>query len=143
MPNIYWDSCNFLSYINEMPDRVSILDALLASSASDTGTINLLTSELSKVEVAFGATEQLQRALVPEIEEKIDNLWADPSAVAVVEYHDGIGREARSLIRAAITRGWRLKPNDAIHLATAAWLSRVGISIDEFHTYDHSLHKIC
>ena len=45
-------------------------------------------------------------------------------------------------MRLAVTRGWSLKPLDAIHLATAQWLSSLGIEIDEFHTYDtHALFK--
>ena len=60
---VYWDSCVFLSYINDVADRIPILDALLASSASDSGTIKIYTSSLSRVEVSFGATEQKQQAL--------------------------------------------------------------------------------
>ncbi len=136
---VYWDSCAFLSYINEIKDRIPILGALLASSASD--EIKIYTSALSKVEVSFGATEQKQQALEPETEERIDNLWADPAAVVLVEYHDGIGREARQLTRNAIAQGWSLKPLDSIHLATAKWLSDIGMPVGEFHTYDRQLNK--
>ena len=44
-------------------------------------------------------------------------------------------------MRDAITKGWSLKPLDAIHLATAQWLSSVGVTVDEVHTYDNSLVK--
>ena len=30
---------------------------------------------------------------------------------------------------------------DAMHLATASWLSKAGVAIEEFHTYDGSLTK--
>ena len=65
---IYWDSSAFLSYVNEHPDRISTLEALLESSAN--GTIELYTSTISHVEVAFGASEQQRRRLDPEIERK-------------------------------------------------------------------------
>ena len=136
---VYGDSCVFLSYINDVADRIPILDALLASS--DSGTIKIYTSSLSRVEVSFGATEQKQQALDTQTEQRIDNLWADPDAIVPIEYHDGIGREARQLMRDGIPHGWSLKPLDAIHLATAKWLSSVGVPVDEFHTYDTRLHR--
>lgn len=116
---VYWDANCWLSYINAIPERLPILDALLANSGSPNGGMTLFTSEISKVEVAFGIAEQTNQVLSPEIEAEIDKLWADDSAVALVEYHDTIGREARNLIREAIPRGWSLKPIDAVHLATA------------------------
>ena len=59
----------------------------------------------------------------------------------MVEYHAEIGNRARTLMRNAITRGWSLKPLDAIHLATAQWLVDNGVQVDEFHAYDRSLDK--
>ncbi len=138
-PDIYWDANLFLSYINEYPDRMPTLDALLENSAA--GSIKIYTSALTRVEVAFAASEQQRRALDVQEEEKIDGLWSDPDAIDLVEYHDDIGRQARSLIRDSITRGWSLKPLDAIHLATAQWLMRVGFSVSEFHTYDSTLER--
>ena len=131
----------FLSYVNEIPDRIPILEALLASSASDNGVIKIYTSALSRVEVAFAASEQKQQALDSQVAQLLDNLWADPGAVVSIEYHDGIGRRARQLMRDSITKGWSLKPMDAIHLATAQWLCDVGMTVDEFHTYETRLPK--
>ncbi len=133
---IYWDSCVWLSYINAIADRLPILDGLLADSASEHGNIEIYASSLSQVEVAFAAAEQLKQALDSAVEEKIDQLWADRDTVKLIEYHDGIGREARRLMRLAITRSWQLKPYDAIHLATAK-----AMQVAEFHTYDKDLSK--
>lgn len=138
---IYWDANAFLSYVNELPDRMPILDALLESSADNSGSIKLYTSMLSEVEVAFAASEQQQQVLDPQIERHLDDLWNDPNAVVSVEYHATIGRLAKELMRNAITRGWSLKPIDAVHLATAQWLSNSGLVVDEFHTYDEGLVK--
>ncbi len=101
----------------------------------------MYTSALSRVEVAFSATEQNKKALDPEIEKRIESLWSDPDAVVVVEFHDGIADSARELIRGAITQGWSLKPLDAIHLATAKWLSDRSLVVDEFHSYDSQLFR--
>ena len=138
---IYWDANVFLSYVNGITDRMPVLDALLEDSANDSGSIKLYTSELSRVEVAFASSEQKQRSLDEEIERRIDSLWTDPDAVVLVEFHSGIAQTARTLIRHAITNSWSLKPYDAVHLATAEWLSGAGITVDEFHTYDKSLMK--
>ena len=132
---LYWDSCVFLSYVNEYTERMPALEALLERSAR--GEVDLYTSEISRVEVAFGASEQKRRRLDPGIEQRIDSMWADSNVVVPVEYHGAIGQAGRDLMRESITRGWSLKPLDAIHLATAQWLSDVGIEVDEFHTYDN------
>lgn len=137
---IYWDSCVFLSYVNAMQDRMPVLDALLDSSRSE-GTVKLYTSMLTQVEVSFAASEQQKRVLDPQVEQRINSLWSDPEAVVSVDYHDGIGQVAKDLIRHAITKGWSLKPLDAIHLATAQWLTSVGLQVEEFHTYDDRLYK--
>ncbi len=145
MPNnrtiVYWDACVLLSYINGIADRMPILDALLASSASDNGDIKLHSSAIARVEVAFGVAEKEKKALDPKVEQQIDALWADPAAVVTVDYHDGIGTMARRLIRAALTKGWSLKPADAIHLATAQWLAEVTGQKVEFHTYSKDLPR--
>ena len=137
---IYWDANVFLSYVNGMPERLPTLDALLESSASG-GGIRIYTSTLSVTEVAFAASEQQQRTLDPATEQKIDSLWELNGPVTRVDFHIVIGRQARGLMRGAITNGWSLKPYDANHLATAQWLSQTGIRVDEFHTYDNRLIK--
>ena len=136
---IYWDANAFLAYVNEETERMPTLDAILDSAAK--GEVQLLTSEISRAEVAFGVTEQTLRALDTATEQLIDSLWNDTATVLMVEYHADIGNRARALMRNAITRGWSLKPLDAIHLATAQWLVDNGVQVDEFHTYDGSLEK--
>lgn len=141
MPNnqkqrIYWDADVWLSYINGEAERLPVLDALLAESSSPKGNIELYTSELSEVEVACAKSEQDNKVLDPEVERKIDELWADRDTLKIVEYHHSIGIEARKIIRLKIERGWSLRSIDAIHLATAK-LNQV----TEFHTYDKRLLK--
>ena len=115
------------------------LDAILDMSAR--GEIQLHTSEVSRVEVAFALVERQRRALDSQTEELIDSLWADTATITMVEYHSGISSVARGLMRQAVPHDWRLKPLDAIHLATAQWLLDVGIQVAGFHTYDKSLEK--
>ena len=131
---VYWDADVWLSYVNAVLERFPILDSLLADSSRPTGGIRLVTSEVSIVEVAFAASERANRALDASVEAALDALWDDSEAVALAEYHRLIGNEARNLIRLGLTKGRRLKPNDAIHLATAR---RLGVA--EFHTYEKRL----
>ena len=134
--HIYWDAPVWLSYINGDVERLPTLDALLADSSSSNGAIELYTSTVSQVEVAFAKTEQDKKVLDPTVEQQIDELWADRSALKLVELHETITKEARHFIRLAMTRGWGLKPMDAIHLATAKFFQ-----CEEFHTYDERLLK--
>ena len=128
-----------MSYIDAVPGRIEVLDSLLEDCGK--GLIALYTSDISRVEVAFAASEKAQRVLDPEIERRIDGLWSDPQIFTMVEFHSDIAEEARALMRQAIPNGWSLKPLDAMHLATASWLSKAGVAIEEFHTYDGSLAK--
>jgi len=133
---LYWDSCVWLSYINAIPDRLPIIDALLAESASEKGKIMIYTSVISQVEVAFGIVEQTKKILDPQIESEIDELWADRDTLKLLEFHELIGLQARNFMRLGVSRGWQLKPIDAIHLATAK-----SIPTSEFNTYDTDLIK--
>ena len=134
---IYWDSGVWLSYINGETERLSAIDPILKESASDKGNCKLYTSVLSQVEVAFARSEQEKQALNSEIEEMIDQLWADTDCLTVVEFHEGIGKIARNLIRDCVSRGWSLQAMDALHLATAAY-----IKADAIHTYDEKWLKL-
>ena len=123
---IYWDACCFLSYLNGDEDRLPVLSALLESA----GRGEIMTSVVSLTEVAYGSPEKDAHQLDERTEEAIDALFADP-AVTLIEYHAGIARQARQLIRGALVRGWSLKPMDAIHLASA-----VSIGAEAIQTYD-------
>lgn len=132
----YWDACVFLSYINKYPDRIADLDALLAEAAKPNGELEIVTSVVSIVEVAFGIQEQTKKALDTTTEARIDQLWTASEVVRLVEFHEAIAREARGLMRLGLPNGWRLKPNDAIHLATAK-----RVQVAEFHTYGTDLDR--
>lgn len=139
--NVYWDANVFLSYVNGEEARLPVLEALLRSSASPSGEVTIYTSAISKVEVSFGEVEKTRRQPVPEIAALIDGLWAAVDAITLVDFQDVIGQEATRLIRASLPQGGGLRPNDAMHLATAQWLSDTGIKIDELHTYDRRLMR--
>lgn len=130
---IYWDADVFLSYVNGIPDRMPDIDAFLDLSGKD---LQILTSVVTMVEVALGKAEQDQRTLDPAVEAKIDQLWQANSPIKLVEFHPRIAAGAKDPMRDALTRGWSLKPLDAIHLSTARQRG-----VTEFHAYDSDLVK--
>lgn len=132
----YWDACVFLSYINRYPDRVSVLDKILVESARSDGKIQIVTSTISIVEVAWGIQEQTNKAPDPATEARIDSFWHGTGFIKPLEFHAAIGRLARGLMKQSIANGWKLRPLDAIHLATAQQ-HRVA----EFYTYSKDLRK--
>ena len=134
---LYWDSNVFLDYINEYPGNINVIASLLQEVARNDDEI-IVTSVLSRIEVAFAAYEQNQGTLDPQAEADIDALWENPSVVEFVDLNEDIAFMARALMREAIPRGWgRLTARDAIHLASAQWLQ----TIVEFHTGDEHLDK--
>lgn len=132
----YWDANVFLYYLNDDPDRVPTLEAILDEILATDGKEKIVTSVLSKVEIAWVASEKIKRALSTEEEAKIDDLWNDTSVIDLIDFNEEITYIARSLKRRAMARGWNLRTNDAIHLATAEWVGAI-----EMNTYDEQLFK--
>jgi len=131
----YWDACCVTSYINEEPpERMPHLDGVVEEVRLSKGTVLLLTSTVSIVEVAFSIEEQKRRRLLPEEEKRIDELMADTTTIRLAEPHELIMKLARVFIREAMTIEFSLKAADAIHLATAKHLGAT-----EFNTYDTKL----
>lgn len=132
---LYWDTDVFLSYLNEHPDRISTLQSILDNISKDKQSL-IVTSTISKVEVAWVAHEKLNRVLNPSEESRIDALWNDSSVIDFVEFHDDIAIIARDLMRNGMIKGWKLRTNDAIHLASAQW-----VQCCEINTYDDKWTK--
>lgn len=127
---IYWDANVFLSYLNNDAERVPTLEAILdtvESSRSD----RIVTSVISKVEVTWVAHEKLNRVLSREEEKRIDDMWNNTEVIDLIDFNDEIALMARKLMREGMVRGWKLRTNDAIHLASAQWVGAV-----ELQTYD-------
>lgn len=132
---LYWCSNVFLSYINELKDRVPDIEALLASAKR--GEIQIVTSVLSVAEVAFATSEQDSKALDSDVGSRIQTLWVLGSPIQLVEFHLLIAEGAQALRRLGVPASWTgLRSVDAMHLATAKHES-----VDGVHTYDEKLYR--
>ncbi len=126
----YWDANVFISYLNDDKDRTPVLEAILESVESSK-TTRIVTSVISKVEVTWVAQEKLNRILYAEEEKRIDEMWENDDIFEMVEFNNEIALMARKLMRTGLSQGWRLRTNDAIHLASAQWVGAM-----ELQTYD-------
>lgn len=135
VPRVYWDSNVLLSYVDGDQDRLPTIEELLRRGRAR--EIELVTSAMSQVEVAFAGHEKDEGTLDREVDASIEELWSPASPIALVEFHPALAREARQLIREAVAADSRpsLKPADAIYLATASRMR-----VKDFHTYDAKLH---
>lgn len=132
---LYWDTTVFLYYLNDNPDRIPTLQAILDNVSTDKQHL-IVTSTITKVEVAWVAHEKLNRVLSTDEEARIDALWDDSSVVEFVEFYDDIAILARDIMRAGMIKGWKLRANDAIHLASAQ-----SVQCYEVNTYDDKWKK--
>jgi predicted nucleic acid-binding protein len=131
---VYWDSCVFVSYIEETPSRIGTLDAIVEEARQE--HILILTSALSITEVAYAAQERTSGGPDPVALAMINDLWNDPTVVLVLEFNRVIAEQARDLVRRGLFEKRSLKASDAVHLATA-----VNRGVSDFHTYDGDILK--
>lgn len=132
---IYWDANCFLSYINEDPRWLSVLDILL-EDANIHRSIEIVTSVISVAEVAFAAVAKLNRALSPGEEAKIDGFWTSPG-ITLVEVNERVARLGREIKRDDALKGRTGKRTaDILHVATARF-----VRVQEMHTVDGDMKK--
>jgi predicted nucleic acid-binding protein len=114
---IYWDSCVFISAIQETPGRYEILQKILR--AAQTGEIVILTSALAIAEVARCYSKNDPAHKVKSFAELTNDLnkikaFFDNDYISVYQVDRAIANEA-----ADISLKYPLFPQDAIHIATA------------------------
>jgi predicted nucleic acid-binding protein len=141
VPVYYFDSCVFLSLINETAGRFKIIEVILDNS--ERHECEVYTSQITITEVAFAEQEKKGKALSAATEKKIDKLWHPTSPVKLIDVHSALSIGARLVIRQAMKQGWTkgedwvIKPFDAMHVATAQ-----AVKADYLFTYDARLLKL-
>ena len=123
---VYWDACVWLSLINEdEAGRVARCNYIIEQAQA--GSIQIWTSSISLAEVFKKKCEGKNISL--EESKDIDfEKYIEQEFLTEVQVDHDIGLLARRLLRKFPELK---KPNDAIHLATAALNN-----IDELHTFD-------
>ena len=135
---LYWDSDVFLSFMNQVPDRLPVIEAILEEIEGN-GQDKIVTSAVTMVEVSWVAHEKLNRVLSADEEARIDGLWSNPSLIEVIEVNDEIARIARSLMRQGMINGWKLRTFDAIQIASAEWIQAT--EINTYNLRDFKKHE--
>ncbi len=135
---VYWDSCLFLAFLNDENGKADLISELYEKVEKENGKI--LTSTLAIVEVAHASSEKNNFLLDPEIQNEINQIWAD-SKITTIEVNQDIAETARQIIREYLPKQWALTTQDAIHLATAVWINRNVAHLKEFLTFDQKLFK--
>lgn len=111
MAGRYWDSCNFLSLIAEdEASRADVCQHILDDAINPQGGTVIITSALTLAEVI---KRKGHPQLTEEDEATIVNFFRHPD-ILIHDVTRFVAENARKLSRAH-----GLKPNDAIHLATA------------------------
>jgi predicted nucleic acid-binding protein len=133
---IYWDSDVFLAYFNKDPGRFPDLQTILDDVRASQGHYKIVTSVVTKVEVAYIAAEKTAPDDYPNVETILDEFWGNTHIIELIEVSDDVITQARGLIRTAFLNGWRgLRANDAIHLGSAQWVTK-HVEVAAFHTYN-------
>ena len=134
---IYCDTCVFMSYFNQVPERIAVLEAFFNRiSKSDSEVI--ITSAITKVEVSWIETTEYKPLESESDLETLDIFWRDKGIVQIVEFNETIADIARGIMRHARKNGWKTENwcMDSIHLATAKWTNSKILN-----TYDKKLAK--
>jgi hypothetical protein len=121
----YWDSATFIGWLEAEPDRVSACRPVIV--AAQKGEVRIITSALTLTEVLW----MKHHPLIPkERASKIHRFFLH-EWIIVRDLDRTVAEMARELV-------WdrRVKPKDAIHLATAL---STGVKVEQFDTFDQEL----
>jgi predicted nucleic acid-binding protein len=137
IPAYYWDSNLFIAYLNgDDEDQLRVVSDLLA--LAERNEISLYSSAITALEVAYSAAEFKANSLATETSATIDAFWKG-GIITTVEIDVMTALYGRDLMRQGLEKGdeaWKIKPRDALHLASAARLP-----VKEMHTWDGRLYK--
>jgi predicted nucleic acid-binding protein len=128
MIRLYWDSCTFISRIQGDPRRIVNLEFLTDEAAA--GKLQLVTSALTVAEVSHLRRECSEAEMLRDVEEI--GRFFDNDYIHVVQLTRHIATEA-----AKISLRHKIKPPDAIHLATA-----LHSNCQVVHTYDEPMLRL-
>lgn len=120
MIKYYWDSCVFIDRIQRTPDRIGDLEEI--TNAAEAKKVLIVTSAMAIAEVC-----KLRDSTDP-IGQQAESIRAyfDNDFIAIYQVTQHIAEKAAEFVRSG-----KLKPPDAIHVATA-----IHANVFEMHTFD-------
>lgn len=109
IPRRLWDSCVILGYLSGQKDIKTDCEQIIQQC--ERGELEIATSTLAQAEVAYiqGLSPQESEALILD--------FFSRKYVIPIAFDIAVARTARRLIRAY--KNHKLKPADAVHIATA------------------------
>ena len=124
-PKYYWDACVWIGLINQEPDKIASVRSVIERAQK--GEVEIWTSAFTLAEVVKKKCSGVQAGLASDDDEAFEDYLAQ-DFIQRVQVDFDVGTAARRLLRRfpAIK-----KPQDAIHVATAAMND-----VDELHTFD-------
>lgn len=124
-PRYYWDACCWIALIKQEAGRIDSLRYVI--EMAQRGEVEIWTSTFTLAEV-FKRKCGVDTAEMPASDDEAFEDYLEQDFVQRVQVDVDVGTAARRLLRRfpAIR-----KPQDAIHVATAALNG-----VDEFHTFD-------
>lgn len=138
MKRRYWDSCAFIAWLNKEPGRFEILHSLIQEARA--GEIEIVTSAYSIAEVHYvkcdGGVKVPLDEQIAAITDLFLNKWIIP-----VEVTRDVSELARDLLF-EFGPNEKLKPADAIHIASAITARNLGRRPLSFDTWDGGIQKI-
>jgi predicted nucleic acid-binding protein len=125
----YWDSAAFLGWLNREDGRANLCAPVI--KAAQRGDVRIVTSSLTIAEVLWiRGRAKLPKAMHDEINKFFRHRW-----ILIRELDRTIAERARELV-------WTnagVKPQDAVHLATAI---AGDVEYDQFDTFDVDLFSL-
>lgn len=125
---IYWDSCAWIGFFNNEPDKVTPLRVIWG--AAEKGKYEIYTSTFSYVEVIHGKQLYGQPYPPEDYDAKVFDAFEQPH-VKRAQLDTEVAKLARSLRR--LFHPVLAKRSDAIHMATAMYHN-----CEELHTWDEA-----
>lgn len=117
----YWDACVFTSRLERTPGRIAILEHI--TDRAEKGEVEIVTSAFTLVEVA-----KVKDVDSLEDQEQIIVDFFENPYIIIQQVDRFVAELARDILRNAT----KIKPKDAIHIASAIQ-SRASV----LHTYDN------
>ena len=123
----YWDSCAFIGWLKDEPDKRDSLRSVL--DRAEAGSVTIVTSAFTLVEVL----RLKNKDPIPKDDAEAIRRFFENDYIALYNVDRTVAEKAQEVV-------WNhgVKPKDAVHVATALSVGQ-GVVIDQLDTFDGEL----